>query len=125
MKEQLKIKTIKKETVKSPFTNGYCNKYRLELQYNNNKYRFNFFDSVNAYNNHEKLNKDDALYSILMDSMAYDNCRDIDDFSKEFGYDKVSECLKAYNGCKDANTALHNMFTDTELDELQAEFAEY
>ena len=152
MKEQLKIKTIKKETVKSPFANGYCNKYRLELLYKDNKYRFNFFDSVRAYCNNERLKKDDALYSVLMDSMAYDSCRDEKDFLNEFGYDEfdlynyyrdgysisdlyefaakddvlsLDKGLKAYKGCKSASIALHDMFTNDELNELQAEFAEY
>lgn len=33
--------------------------------------------------------------------MYYADATDIDDFAETFGYTKVSECLKAYNGCKD------------------------
>jgi len=42
-----------------------------------------------------------ALYCSLSDAMCYADATDIDDFAETFGYTKVSECLKAYNGCKD------------------------
>jgi hypothetical protein len=57
------------------------------------------------YCNDVKLDKEKlcmALYYFLSDGIAYDNSRNIDDFQSEFGYTKVSECLKAYEGCKKA-----------------------
>ena len=44
----------------------------------------------------------EALYYFLQDGISYNNAQDIDDFQSEFGYTKVSECLKVYNGCKAA-----------------------
>lgn len=44
----------------------------------------------------------EAFYYFLLDGISYDNAKDIDDFASEFGFDKVSECIKAYNGCKEA-----------------------
>ena len=44
----------------------------------------------------------EAFYFFLSDGIAYNNAKDIDDFQSEFGYTKVSECVDAYNGCKDA-----------------------
>lgn len=44
----------------------------------------------------------EAFYFFLSDGIAYNNARDIDDFASEFGYNKVSDLLRAYNGCKDA-----------------------
>ena len=44
----------------------------------------------------------EAFYCFLSDALAYNNARDIDDFASEFGYDKVSDLLKAYNGCKES-----------------------
>ena len=44
----------------------------------------------------------EAFYFFLSDGIAYDNAKDIDDFASEFGYTKPSECIKAYNGCKEA-----------------------
>lgn len=40
------------------------------------------------------------LYCIFSDALSYLNAKDIDDFQSEFGYQKVSECLNAYNGCR-------------------------
>lgn len=44
----------------------------------------------------------EAFYFFLSDGISYDQAKDIDDFQSELGYTKVSECLDAYNGCKDA-----------------------
>lgn len=57
------------------------------------------------YCNDYELGEDElreAFYFFLSDGIAYDNANDIDDFQSEFGYTKVSDCMKAYNGCKDA-----------------------
>ena len=59
----------------------------------------------NFYCNDYELDEDglrEAFYYFLSDGIAYDNAKDIDDFQSEFGYTKVSECVDAYNGCKDA-----------------------
>lgn len=61
--------------------------------------------SFDYYCNDGGLNDDseiEAFYCFLSDALAYNNARDIDDFASEFGYDKVSDLLKAYDGCKDA-----------------------
>ena len=58
------------------------------------------------YCNDYELGEDglrEAFYFFLSDGIAYDNANDIDDFQSEFGYTKVSDCIKAYNGCKDAH----------------------
>lgn len=63
------------------------------------------YTSFDYYCNDGGLNDDseiEAFYCFLSDALAYNNARDIDDFASEFGYDKVSDLLKAYNGCKDA-----------------------
>lgn len=57
------------------------------------------------YCNDGELGEDglrEAFYFFLSDGIAYNNARDIDDFASEFGYTKVSECIKAYDGCKDS-----------------------
>ena len=59
----------------------------------------------NYYCNDYELGDDElleAFYCFLSDGIAYDNAKDIDDFQSEFGYTNVSECIDAYNGCKDA-----------------------
>lgn len=152
MKEQVKI-TIESSVVKSsPFTRGNHREYKLRLSYNGNEFNFTFHDSVYNWQNNKKLNKMDALNSILLDAHCFENCRDEKEFLNEFGYDEfdlynyyqngysfsdmygfaakkdvdaLKAGLKAYRGCKETYNALNRIFTSEELDELHKEFAEY
>ena len=101
--------------------NGYgnCQKYEVELNYNGRTYTTYYTDSVMAYRNGEGIDFKRVMECLLLDKSAYDSCRDIDDFQAEFGYEKVSECLKAYNGCKETSEALDRIFTEEELEQLQ------
>ena len=125
LKKQVKIKILTSTVIKSPWANGYCRKYFLELNYNNKKFSFPYTDSVMAYCNGDKLDKMNALYCVLLDADAYDNSRDIDDFSAEFGYEKISECLKAYRACEKTSEKMHEIFTNAELEQLHDEFQDY
>ena len=152
MKEQIKI-TIKSSVVKqSPFTKGNHKEYKLTLSYKGNEYNFTFHDSVYNYEKKIKLNKMDALNSVLLDASAYEQSRDEKEFLNEFGYDefdlyesykggmgfsmmydcygkkdvdKLKAGLKAYKECERTYDALNRIFTSEELDELHEEFAEY
>ena len=102
---------------------GYGNRqmYEVELNYNGRTYTTYYTDSVMAYRNGEGIDFKRVMECLLLDKSAYDSCRDIDDFQAEFGYEKVSECLKAYNGCKETSEGLDRLFTEEELDQLQEE----
>lgn len=43
-----------------------------------------------------------ALRDFVSDAIAYLSAKDIDDFQTNFGYEKASETLKAWKGCKRA-----------------------
>ena len=152
MKEQIKI-TIKSSAVTpSPFAKGMHKEYKLALSYKGKEYNFTFHDSVYNYAKKIKLNKDDALNSVLLDASAYEQSRDKKEFLNEFGYDvsdlyesykrgmgfsMMYNCygkkdvdnlragLKAYKECERTYDALNRIFTSEELDELHEEFAEY
>ena len=152
MKEQVKIK-IKSSAVKpSPFTKGNHKEYKLTLSYKGNEYNFTYHDSVYNWQNNKKLDKMDALNSILLDARAYEQTRDEKEFLNEFGYDEfdlynyyqngwsfvdmygfaadkdvdnLKAGLKAYKECERTYNALNRIFTSSELDELHEEFAEY
>lgn len=102
---------------------GYGNrqKYEVELNYKGNSYITYYTGSVMAYRNGEDIDFKRVMECLLLDKSAYDSCTDIDDFRSEFGYEKVSECLKAYNGCKETSEALDRMFTEEELEQLEEE----
>ena len=104
-------------------TDGYGNrqKYEVELNYNGKTYTTYYTDSVVAYRNGKNIDFKQVMECLLLDKSAYDSCTDIDDFQAEFGYEKVSECLKAYNGCKETSEGLERLFTEEELNQLQKE----
>ena len=152
MKNKVKI-TIKESGVTpSPFTKGMHKEYKLTLSYKGEEFNFTFHDSVYNYEKKIKLNKMDALNSILLDANAYEQSRDEKEFLNEFGYDvsdlyedykngmglsMMYDCyakkdvdnlragLKAYRACEETYNALNRIFTSSELDELHEEFAEY
>lgn len=123
LKNEVKIKILKSKVVSGKY--GHHKQYYLQLSYKNNKYNFNFFDSVYSYCNNIKLDKKHALYCVLMDCRAYDDYTDIQDFADAFGYEKIKDLLKAYDGCKKTSEALHNIFNNNELEQLYTEFQDY
>lgn len=155
MKEQVKIKIINSKVAPSPFGHGNHKQYRLALIYKGCAYEFTYHDSINNYNKGNKLNKEDALYSVIADSNCYESSRNEEDFLNEFGYndnklytyykrgvslnnlynycytDNMKDVellktgLKAYRACKETSFALHNMFNKEEFEELQEEFQNY
>lgn len=152
LKNQIKVSVLSSKVVSSPFmkstsdctplaygftgcSTNYCRKYYLELKYNNKSYRFTFHDSIYNYNHNKKLNKLDTIYAVLTDSNSYDYTRNYQDFCNEFGYDEYietqygiienREARKIYEACKKTYEALHEIFSDDELEQLQDEFQDY
>jgi len=74
--------------------------HRITILTDSARHRFDFWHSSEKGNVMTELELIEAFDMFLGDGISYDNARDIDDFAAEFGYDKVSECIKAYNGCK-------------------------
>lgn len=60
-----------------------------------------------------------VMESLVLDASAFDCSRDIDDFSSEFEYKKVSDAINAYNICGKTSEFVHSVFSDEELEELQ------
>ena len=152
MKEQIKITILEKETKPSPVTNGNHTEYKLKLSYKGNEYNFIYHDSVYSYEKKIKLNKDDALNSILLDANAYEQSKDekefldaffcnvsdlyedymrgmelheMYDYSAKKDVDELKAGLKAYRACRGTYNALQNMFTEDELSQLYKEFENY
>jgi hypothetical protein len=127
MKELIKVEVL------NTTTESKRNHYKISINYNNESFTVVFHDSIYSYKNGISLNTDDVIYSILMDAMAYDNCDGLEDFASEYGYDLYDELeegydptlLDAYTECHRISDALKRMFTSSELEELEKEFAEY
>lgn len=105
---------------KSTKTSG--NEYSVVLKYNGNSISMLFHDN---YKN--ESGKDEFLYALLMDAMAYENCFNLADFMNEFGYDYEDEdkAEKVYKACERQNNKLHRLFTYEEINRLQEEFKDF
>ena len=121
--DKIIFSTLDEEVVNNGY--GLCQRYEVELLYEGKTYTTHFTDSVMAYRNGDSINFKDVMYGLLNDKSAYDNCTDIDDFANEFGYEKVSECIKAYKGCEETSKGLDKLFTEEELEQLREEFQDY
>lgn len=105
---------------KSKQTSG--NEYSVVLKYNGNSISMLFHDN---YKN--ESGKDEFLYALLIDAMAYENCSNLADFMDEFGYgyDQREEAKKAYKACGRQYNKLHRLFTEEEIEQLQKEFEDF
>ena len=121
--DKIIFSTLDEEVVNNGY--GNCMKYEVEVNYNGKTYTTHFTDSAMAYREGKELDFKDVMYCLLSDADAYIYNEDIDDFQANFGYEKASELLKAYNGCKETAQAFQKMFTEEELDELREEFQDY
>lgn len=106
------------ENQKNLFTSSHI-KYDVSITYKERTF-------TTTYQTAQEVKKDDVIYCIFADMVAYDNAQDIDDFVNEFGYnnEKVSEVLHIYNACKDTSDILHKIFTNEEVEEVQKEVEE-
>lgn len=70
--------------------------------------------------------KKDCLWCLSLDSSSYELSNgDIDEFQNEFGYEKASECIKTFNGCKQNYQKFHILFTNDETKILNEYFENY
>lgn len=112
------INTTKTYIRKSDCTSG--NAYRVTLTRNGVKVGFVFNDNI--YN---KSDKNDFIYSLLSDSQAYENARDLTDFMLDFGYDNIPQAKTIFDACKKQSERLHKLFNDAEIETLEKIFENY
>ena len=112
------INTTKTYIRKSDLTSG--NAYRVTLTRNGVKVGFIFNDNI--YN---ESDKNDFIFSLLSDSQAYENARDLTDFMLDFGYNNIPQAKQAYDACKKQSDRLHKLFNSTEIETLEKIFENY
>lgn len=81
--------------------------FRIEVECNEKKFKTDWWQSG------EKMKVDNlrsCLETLYMDATYGDMT--IDEFNEELCYDKVSECIKAYNGCKETLGHFKDLFID-------------
>lgn len=112
------INTTKTYIGKSDLTSG--NAYRVTLTRNGKSIGFIFNDNI--YN---ESDKNDFIWSLLLDSQAYENARDLTDFMLAFGYDDYKQAKTIFDACKKQSNRLHKLFNDTEIETLEKIFENY
>lgn len=105
---------------KSKKTSG--NEYSVILKYKGNSISMLFHDN---YKNDS--GKDEFLYALLMDGLAFANCFNLADFMDEFGYDydNLTQAKKAFDSCARQLVKLQRLFTEEEIEQLQEEFSDF
>lgn len=102
-------------------------KCRIINKANNRRYTFDY--QCNPSATHEPT-IEDCLYCLLSDASSVDYCQDEADFLTEFGYidgnaDQIRKGLKAFKTCQRTKKAIDRLFTDEEIEALQAHFENY
>lgn len=119
------IRTVTKKAIDSPFCEGKCYQYRIEIENDGKKARFTYNDSVHNYEIKKELDYDNVLYCLMLDARAYSETEDFLDFCMQFGYEKDKKrCRRAYKGCEETYYKLNTLFTEKELEELEKELEE-
>lgn len=80
----------------------------------NHSEEFDFWGSVAQFESEEDPSIKDVLECILMDALNSIGVgfSDIDDFAESFGYTKVSEVIRASEGCKETYEKLEKLGLD-------------
>lgn len=116
--EKIALEVQKSLNQGGTFTNNHV-RYNVRLDYNNKSY-------FTEYQTAQEIDKNDIIYCVLSDAQCYEYTRNIDEFMQEFGYNngKISEGIKAFEGCKKAFEELSKMFTNSEIEKLHEELEE-
>lgn len=114
------VKATRTYMGKSEKTSG--NKYKVVFKYNGQTATMIYHD--NYLNN---SGKNEFLYALLMDGLAFANCFNLADFTDEFGYDydNLPQAKKAFDSCAKQLVKLQRLFTEEEIEQLQEEFSDF
>lgn len=100
-------------------------KFDCVIKYGTNSKPFQFTYQCNT--DYMMPNINDVMDSLLLDTYAYDNCDSPSEMADEFGYDYYEDKNKVdkiWDACKRTANALHEMFSDDELSEIEREINE-
>lgn len=86
--------------------------HKITVKTDRASHTFDFWNNDRNGHRMSAQNLVEAFEMFLSDGISYDNSRDIDDFAAEFGYEKVSDLLDAWNGCKAAFEAWEEFSID-------------
>lgn len=89
-------------------------RFDVKIEYKNKM----FYCDYQCNPNYKTPNEKDILQCVLMDASSYECTQDIDTFANEFGYDSISECLRAFEGCQNAYNYINDTIGIDKIEEL-------
>ena len=87
--------------------------FDCKIVYNKKSYKFEYQCNIK----HEKPNIERVMDCLMVDMESYESCFDVADFALSFCYE-IEEARRIYKACEKTAKALHRIFTDTELTEI-------
>lgn len=87
--------------------------FDCKIVYNKKSYKFEY--QCNAEFEVPTLER--VIECLILDAESYDNSIDIADFANSFGYE-LDEARRIYKACEKTSKAIHRIFTDTEITEI-------
>lgn len=87
--------------------------FDCKIVYNKKSYKFEY--QCNA--GYEKPTIERVMECLMLDMDICDEYSDIKDFAKDFEYE-FEDAKRIYKGCEKTSKAIHRIFTDTEIAEI-------
>ena len=112
------VKTHKEIKGKSKLTAGL--EYIAEITHGKKFIFMAFHDNI-----HNKADKSDFLFALLSDANAYKYARNLGDFMAEFGYEDEEQAKEIFDACKIQYKKLKYLFTEKQIEQLEAIFEDY
>lgn len=110
------------DTVSSKHGTAY--KYEATVHHNGESEKFEFTDSINAYNQGEEPKDKDLMYALIMEFSSA--TMDKEEFFEEFGYDEDSmKAHKIFDQVVANGHKMRTLFTQEDIEKLQEEFQDY
>jgi len=102
-----KVKAEQVDEKTCPWSGGeYRPHWRVTVWYQGHKRTFDFWNNLE----NKQPSKELLLDCLLGDALAYKDALNIDEFSAEFGYTKITQAITAYEGCYRTYRKLSSLF---------------
>ena len=103
---ETRVRAVQVDEKECPWADDYRPHWRVTVIYKGRKRTFDFWNNLE----NKQPSKELLLDCLLGDALAYKDALNIDEFSAEFGYTKVSEAIRSYNACYMTYRKLSTLF---------------
>jgi len=103
---ETRVRAVQVDEKDCPWADDYRPHWRVTVIYKGHKRTFDFWNNLQ----NKQPSKELLLDCLLCDALAYRETQNIDEFSAEFGYTKITEAIRAYNSCYKTYRKLSTLF---------------